>query len=374
MADPSSVTPIDARLLRLLHHRRAHLERGDPVGLPITHTSAYHLPGSPDAAYTYTRDGNPTWRAVETQISILEDAPSALFPSGMAAAAAILFTVLKPGDRLVLPSDGYFVVRALVQERLVPFGIEAIEWPTADAANAPIDGAKLVWLETPSNPGLDVCDIAEIARRTHAAGGLVAVDNTTMTPLLQSPLDLGADVVMVADTKAMSGHGDVLMGHVASRDQALMSEILRWRKLSGSIPGPAEAALVHRGIETLDVRLNRMCDTAELIAHRLDDHDRVKTVHFPGKLTGPIRAVAAAQMRRFGFLIGADLGTAKAADAFLSHCTAIFPATSFGSAHTSGERRARWGDDVPEGYVRLSIGCEPAEALWSAFNEALSEL
>ena len=261
---------IETRLLKLLHYRSAGLERGQSIGLPTTHTSAYALPGDPqDGDYFYTRDGNPTWSAVEAQLSILEDAPAVCFPSGMGAIAGVLYALVRPGDTVLLPSDGYYVVRAFVAEQLVPMGVKAIEWPTAEFANAPIEEANFVWLETPSNPGLDVCDLAAIAARAKDVGAITIADNTTMTPLLQTPLDLGVDVVASSDTKAMAGHGDVLFGHVASRRASIMGKVKRWRKLAGSIPGPAEAALVHRGLETVEVRLARMCETAGQLAEWL---------------------------------------------------------------------------------------------------------
>lgn len=365
---------IDDRLLKLLHHRASELKRGESVGLPITHTSTYYVPGAPEADYTYTRDGNPTWSAVENQLSILEDAPAVAFPSGMGAIAAVLYTQLRAGDRIVLPSDGYYVVRALVEEALLPMGVTATFWPTSDYANAPVDDAKLIWIETPSNPGLDVCDLDVIARRANAAGAITVADNTTLTPLLQSPLDLGVDVIASSDTKAMAGHGDVLFGHVASRNEQVIAGVKRWRKLAGSIPGPAETALVHRGLETADVRLARMCETAGLVAARLVEHPKVQAIRYPGLQNDPSYEIACRQMRRFGFLIGFTLADAQTADTFLEHCKAAFVATSFGSVHTSAERRARWGDNVPDGFIRLSVGCEPAEALWSEIERALKVL
>lgn len=363
---------MERRLLRLIHHRSHGLERGESIGLPVTQTSAFYLPGDPgNDTYSYTRDGNPTWDAVEAQLGILEDAPTIAFPSGMAAIAAVLYSILRPGDRLVLPSDGYYGVRAFAEGALAPMGVDAVTWPTADFINAPMEGARLVWLETPSNPGLDVCDIVAVAEKAHAAGALVGADNTTMTPLLQAPLDLGVDIVAASDTKAMSGHGDVLFGHVASRDERLMAAVRDWRKLSGAIPGPAEAALVHRGLETLDVRLERMCATAGLIAERLTGHPTVSGVRYPGLAGDPSHALGTKQMRRFGFLIGFELADAAAADEFLAACDGLVTATSFGSTHSSAERRGRWGDDVAAGFIRLSVGCEPAEALWAEIEKAL---
>lgn len=365
---------IEARKLALLHHRNAGLEKGAPVALPITATSTYYTPGSPQADYTYTREGNPTWSAVEDQLAILEGAPCAVFPSGMAAIAAILYTQLKPGDRLVMARDGYFAARALVDEFLVPLGVEVAYHPTAGFEEVDVSGARLVWIETPSNPGLDVCDIKAVAARAHAAGATLALDNTTATPLLQSPFALGVDIVAMADTKAMNGHGDVLFGHVASRQPGVIEAAKRWRKLSGNIPGAHEAALVHRGLETLDVRLERMCANAGVVAQKLSAHRAVSNVRYPGLATDPSYAIAARQMRGFGFLIGFELADEAMADAFLAACKAIVTATSFGSVHTSAERRARWGDAVAPGFIRLSVGCEPVDALWHEIEAGLESL
>lgn len=363
---------MEERLLRLLHHRSEHLKRSDPVGLPIHHTSTFYLPDDPqDGDYSYTREGNPTWTAVEAQLSILEAAHAIAFPSGLAAISAIMLTELRPGDKLVMPSDGYYGVRAFAAEALAPIGIEVVHWPTADFANAPVDGVKLVLIENPSNPGLDACDIAAVAEKAHAAGARVAVDNTTMTPLLQQPLDLGADFVAVSDTKAMSGHGDVLFGHVATRDPETAKRIARWRQISGAIPGPAEAALVHRGLETLDVRMQRMCANAMEIAERLKTHANVTDVRYPGLPSDPSHDIMARQARGFGFIIGFTLPDKSSAETFLNACTALTNATSFGSVHTSAERRARWGEPIPEGFIRLSVGCEPVEPLWADIERAL---
>ena len=366
-------TPIETRLLKLLHYRSAGLERGDSVGVPTVHTSAYVLPGDPqEGDYFYTRDGNPTWSAVETQLSILEDAPVVAFPSGMGAIAAVLYACVRPGQTLLVPSDGYYVVRAFAAEQLAPLGVNVVEWPTSDYTNAPIEQADFVWLETPSNPGLDVCDIAAIAKRAKAAGAITIADNTTLTPLLQAPLDLGVDVVASSDTKALAGHGDVLFGHVASRRASIIGKVKRWRKLAGSIPGPAEAVLVHRGLETLEVRLARMCETAGVLAQRLREQAGVQVVRYPGLEDDPSHALALKQMRGFGFLIAFELEGQATAETFLASCEGIVNATSFGSTHSSAERRARWGDDVAAGFIRLSIGLEPVEALWAEISRALA--
>lgn len=360
-----------SRAAALAHHRRAKLAKGDPVALPLTMASTFHLPGDPAGLRQYGRFNNPTWEATEAALGMLEDAPALAFPSGMGAISAAFFALLKAGDRILLPSDGYYTTRILADRFLKGFGIIAETRPTSAFLDGGFAGYRLVFVETPSNPGLDICDIAAVCAAVHAAGGLVVADNTTMTPYGQRPLDLGADIVVAADTKAPNGHSDVLFGHVASRDPAIMAAVAEWRKLSGGIPGPFEAWLVHRGLETLEVRFDRMCSSAETLATRLREHRAVKAVRFPGLADDPSHNLASAQMLRFGSLIGLTLESAESAERFIDGCALIQPATSFGSVHTSAERRARWGDAVAPGFVRLSVGCEPVEELWKAVEGAL---
>jgi cystathionine gamma-lyase len=359
------------RFAALLHHRAGKLKAGAAIAPEIVSSATYHTPDVEGLSHVYGRSGMPTWEVLEDQLGLLEDAPCVAFPSGMGAISAALIAGLQAGKRLVLPSDGYYVSRILASDILHPYGVEVVEVATRDFASADFTGASVVLIETPSNPGLDVCDIALIAARVHAAGGILVVDNTTMTPLLQRPLDLGADVVVAADTKAPAGHSDVLFGHVASRNAAYLDRVRSWRRLSGAVPGAFEAWLVHRGIETLEVRLERMCGSAGIIAERLAAHPRVKNLRYPGLATDPSHVIARRQMAGFGFLIGFDLADATTAEAFLTDCPYIVQATSFGSTHTSGERRIRWGDAVAPGFIRLSVGLEPVEPLWDAINSAL---
>lgn len=362
----------DARIARLLHHRKAGLGQGDPVVPPITASATFHLPTVQSGGLFYGRNGNPSWDAVEAQLAILEDAEAVSFPSGMAAIAAALFATLKAGDRLIIPSDGYYVTRVLSDGFLKPLGIDVQAIPTAAYATADFTGAAVVYLETPSNPGLDVVDIAAVAARARQAGARVIADNTTMTPLLQRPLDLGCDLVVAADTKAPAGHSDVLFGHVAGRDTALMARVRDWRRMAGAIPGPFEAFLTHRGIETLEVRLDRMCASAALIAARLAGHPAVRSLRYPGLAGDASHWAVGGQMANGGFLIGFELADAGIAEGFLSRCPLIEQTTSFGGTHTAAERRARWGDAVPEGFIRLSVGIEPVEVLWQAIDAALA--
>ncbi len=360
-----------ARFAALLHHRSHDLAPGDPLVAGIVSSATYHTPDVAGLSHVYGRSGMPTWEVLEAQLGVLEDAECVAFPSGMAAISAALFAGLGAGKRVIIPADGYYVTRLLADQVLAAYGVEVVEVATRDIALADMAGAAVVYIETPSNPGLDVCDIAAVCARAHAAGAIVIVDNTTMTPLLQRPLDLGADVVVAADTKAPAGHSDVLFGHVASRDAAFMQRVRDWRRLSGAVPGSFEAWLVHRGIETLEVRLSRMCASAMVVATRLAEHPGVANVRYPGLSQDPSHAVARRQMAGFGFLIGFELPGAMRAERFLTDCPLIAQATSFGSTHTSGERRIRWGDAVPGGFIRLSVGLEPVEPLWAAIAAAL---
>ena len=363
-----------SRMMAMLHGRAAGLAKGEPLAPPIVNAAKYALPGAPEHAFPYGRFDNPTWQVVEAAIGKLEDADTICFPSGMAAVTAAIMASVKPNAKVLLPSDGYYTVRVLMNEFFTQHGIETTEVTTVEMTEHPFEGYDLVWIETPSNPGLDVCDIAAIAERTHAAGGLVCVDNTTATPLLQPCLDMGADITVSSDTKALAGHSDVLFGHVSSRNGDLIERVRQWRKLSGSTPGPAEAYLAYRGLMTLELRLSRMCETAADLARLFERHASVQSVRYPGLPADPSHAIASRQMAQPGFLIGVTFADETIAERFITDCPAIFASTSFGGIQTSAERRARWGDAVPEAYVRLSVGCEPKGALIEAISQTLDSL
>lgn len=357
----------------LLHLRGNALERGDPVALPLVQSSMYHLPGTWQGERSYGRVDNPTWEHLEHVLSHLEQAPCLTFPSGMAAIAAALFATVRAGARLLIPSDGYYVTRRLSDRFLANLGVEVIERPTTAFSDGGFEGIDVVFLESPSNPGLDMVDLADIAAQVRAAGGITIADNTTLTPLGQRPLDLGVDVVVSSDTKSMGGHSDALMGHVATRDEKILEAVKEWRTFSGCIPGPQEAWLLHRGLETLEVRFDRMCSSAQVIAERLAAHPGVGLVRYPGLESDPSHALAVQQTQRFGFLISLTLESEEQAEAFINGCPLLRPATSFGGVHSSAERRARWGDEVAPGFVRLSVGCEPVEELWDALAGGLPQ-
>jgi cystathionine gamma-lyase len=263
--------------------------------------------------------------------------------------------LLRPGDVLVAPQDAYPGIRKLAAEPLEPAGIHVRLVPTDTAAVVEAArGAALVWVETPCNPELRSCDVAAVSDAAHAAGALLAVDNTLATPLGLAPLDLGADLAVLSATKLVSGHSDVLLGAVTARDPELAARLRVWRSQTGGIPGPFEAWLVHRSLATLGLRLERSSANALAIADIVRDHPRVKDVRHPGD-----DPIAVSQMRELGPLVGFTLESAEAAQRFLDACTLVAEATSFGGVESTAERRARWGTDaVPEGFIRFSAGCE----------------
>jgi cystathionine gamma-lyase len=338
----------------------------------------FHLPGEPTGPYTYGRDENPTWTHLERAIGELE-APgepveTVTFASGMAAISAVLFSQLKAGDTVVLPNDGYQAL-PLVRERLEAYGVEVRTAPTGDDAQLSVlDGAQLLWIETPSNPGLDVCDVRRLTEAAHAAGALVAVDNTLATPLGQRPLHLGADFSVASDTKGMTGHGDILLGHVTCRDPQLAAGVRRWRKVVGAIPGPMEAWLAHRSLATLQLRIERQCANALALAGALGGRDEVTGLRYPGLPSDPSYKIASQQMRRFGCVVSFVLPDRGHAERFLEGLRLVDDATSFGGVRSTAERRGRWGGDaVPEGFIRFSAGAEDAEDLVADVLRALDE-
>jgi cystathionine gamma-lyase len=332
--------------------------QGEPFLPGPVFAAPYHLAGAADAApFAYGRYANPTWEGLEAALGELEGGEVVSFASGMAAVAAVLVPALAPGDVLVAPADAYPGVRQVAERQLEPRGVEVRLVPTDEAAvRAALPGATLVWVETPSNPALDVLDVGALARDVHAAGARLAVDNTLATPLGQRPLELGADLSMASATKALSGHSDLLLGYVAARDGADAAALRSWRTLTGAVPGPFEAWLAHRSLATLAVRVERQAANAAAVAELLRGREEVTGVRWPG----------------VGCVVGFELDGAARAQAFLAAARLVAEATSFGGVHSSAERRARWGTDaVPEGFVRLSVGIEDAADLLADIGAAL---
>ena len=349
--------------------------QGEPFLPGPTFAGPYHLAGDADShRYGYQRYGNPTWTRYEAALSDLENGTAVVFPSGMTAVTATLLELLSPGDVLVAPSDAYPGVRDVAAAHLVPMGVDVRLVPTDEhAIREALDGATLVWVEVPSNPALDVLDLAALAADVHAAGALLAVDNTLATPLAQRPLDLGADISMSSATKALTGHSDLILGHAATRDPRHAEALEAWRSRNGTIPGPFEVWLAHRSLATLDVRLERQSSNALALAEFLSTDHRVTGVRYPGLPDHPGHEVAARQMGgRFGPVLGFELEDESMAQRFLAACELVAEATSFGGNHTTAERRARWGTDaVSEGFVRLSAGLEDSGDLIADIVRAL---
>ena len=342
-----------------------------------TFAAPYHAAGDPKTApFSYGRFSNPTWSLFEQALSELEGGPSIVFASGMAATNAVFGVTLRAGDILVMPSDSYYTSRLVAQGYLTEMGIKVRLAPTAGNAQLEhLAGAKLLWLETPANPTLEVCDIAAMVQAAHAQGVLVAVDNTTATALGQRPLALGADFSVASDTKALTGHSDLILGHVASQDNAWAERIHTWRTQQGAIPGPMEVWLAHRSIGTLALRLERQCFNALKLAKFLASHPQVQSVRYPGLPDDPAHEIASRQMQWYGPVVSFVLKGKAEAEQFLHNSKLIIEATSFGGIQTSAERRARWsGDEIPEGFIRLSVGCEDIQDLLEDFSQALATL
>jgi cystathionine gamma-lyase len=367
---------------RIIRSTLSRTVAGEPLHPGPVFSAPYHTPGDPtDTPYTYARSHNPTWTHLEKAIAQMESGPgyranALVFASGMAACTAVFGAILRPGDVVVLPSNAYYAARVLAQEYFSKMGVTVRLAPTANNAQAEhLEGAKLLWLESPSNPTMEICDIAALSEAAHKAGALVAVDNTTPTPLGQLPLALGADFSIGSDTKALTGHSDLLVGHVATRDRELLSKIDQWRTLTGAILGPMEAWLALRSIATLPLRLERSCENAQHIAEFLTTRPEVTSVLYPGLPTHPGHAIARKQMRYFGPVLSFILRDKATAETFLAKSKLLTEATSFGGITTTAERRARWGGDaIPDGFIRLSAGCEAIEDLIEDIGQALDTI
>jgi cystathionine gamma-lyase len=337
-------------------------------------SSTYTAPGDPSQhALIYGRFHNPTWTVWEDALGVLEGGQAIAFASGMAAVAAVFGVSLRRGDIVVLPADSYYAIRTVASTWLDSIGVQVRLAPTrGNAQAAAIEGARLLWIESPTNPMLDVCDIRGLVDAARARGTLVAVDNTTATAYLQQPLALGATFVLASDTKGLTGHSDLILGHVATTDRQLAEALRSWRTHHGAIPGPMEVWLAHRSLPTLPVRISRQCSTAQQLAGLLASRSDIIAVHYPGLPDHPGHAVARRQMQAFGTVVSFDLGARTRAEAFLGALTLVREATSFGGVHSIAERRARWGGDaVSEGFIRFSVGCEAAEDILADVTNAL---
>jgi cystathionine gamma-synthase len=364
---------VETRLATL--GRGAH-EPGQPLNVPIVPASNFRAASHGQAGREYSRDdGTPGWDALEELVGDLEGGAAVCFSSGMAAIAAVL-ELLPVGARVVVPRDSYTGLRALLADGAAAGGrwrLRTVDMTDADELTAAVADADLVWLETPSNPLLEVVDIAAVAAAARAAGALVAVDNTFATPLLQNPLALGADVVVHSATKSIGGHSDLLLGVVVCGRAEDRARVARRREVAGATPGALEAYLALRGARTLAVRLRQAQESARELAGRLAAHPAVGRVRYPGLPGDPHHDLAARQMRGSGTVLSFEVADAGAADAICAHVRVIASATSLGGVESTIERRAELPgqEHVPAALLRLSVGVEHVEDLWADLTAAL---
>jgi cystathionine gamma-synthase len=368
---------------RLIH---AGTERvpGRPATPPLAPASIYVSQGTPHPGRGYGRDGNPGWEALEQALGGLEDAEAVVFASGQAASMALMLALTPGRERIVLPEDGYYGGRVLA-DRLRPHSTRPVPVDLRDLASVEREltaAPSVLWAETPTNPLLRVADLSRLGALAAAAGAPMIVDNTVATGLLQRPLEAGATASLYSLTKAISGHSDVILGAVVSRDAGLVAELKAWRSSGGGIPGPFEAWLALRGLKTLPLRIARQSASALAIAEHLAGHPRVTAVHYPG-VDGPGAGTTTSKLAwrqmpdGFGPLLSFEVTPdgADAADKVVAVSRLILPATSFGGVESTWERRARWpAETAPAGLIRLSVGVEPAADLITDIDDALEVL
>ena len=347
---------------------------------PIYQTSTYvqAAPGQ-HKGYEYARSQNPTRKALEDALAIIENGKYGLaFSSGVAATDAVI-KLLSPGDEVIAANDMYGGTYRLFTKVFAKFGIKFIYIDTSKVSNVEAvisDHTKLIWIETPTNPLMNISDISSIALVAKKAGALLCVDNTFASPYLQNPLNDGADIVMHSATKYLGGHSDVIQGALIVNDISLRDQLHFIQKSCGAVPGPMDCFLVLRGIKTLHVRMQRHCENGAAIAHYLRSHPKVEKVYWPGFEDNIGYPIAKKQMRDFGGMISFTLKdeSIEAANKVLSSTKLFSLAESLGGVeslinhpasmtHASIPREERIKNGLADGLIRLSVGIEDAEDL-----------
>ena len=342
------------------------------VNVPIDLNSTYLAPGPTG----YGRYGNTSWSALESAIEALECGSTLVFSSGVAAISALL-SILPRGAVITASQNGYSGTMVLLRQAEASGAAEVryVDVSNTEQVLAALPGSTLLWLESPTNPALEVADMPSLIAAAKSQNIGVAVDNTFATPLVQQPLLMGADVVVHSLTKYISGHSDVILGSISTKDQALYQRLEDVRKINGAIPGPFEVWLALRGVRTLGVRMERAQKNALEIATRLSLHPAVDRVRYPGLPTDPHHEIAKSFMKGFGAIISFDhAGGAEAADRACAASRLVAHATSLGGVESLWERRHRWSTEsptIPTNLIRLSVGIEDLEDLWSDINSAL---
>jgi cystathionine gamma-synthase len=355
---------------------------------PIYATSTYKQDGVGGlrGGYEYSRSANPTRTALEGALAALEEGERGFaFASGLAAEDAIIRALTKPGDHAVIPDDAYGGTFRLFDKVAKVWGLEhsPAEVSDMDVVRAAIrpGTTRLVWIETPTNPMLTIGDIETLAQVAHEAGALLVVDNTFASPYLQQPLTLGADVVVHSTTKYVGGHSDVIGGAVVVRDLDIAEAITFHQNAMGGIPGPFDCFLVHRGLKTLGVRMDRHCDNAEKVVEFLSGHPKVAEVIYPGLSQHPGHEVAARQMKRFGGIVSfRHAGGEQAALDTCGRAEVFTLGESLGGVESLIEHPGRMTHmsvagtelEVPADLIRLSVGIETADDLIADLDHALS--
>lgn len=346
---------------------------GGPLNVPITPASALQAGGESG----YARGGHSPWAALEEVIGALEGGRALAFSSGMAAATAAI-SLFPVGAVIVAPTVAYMDVRRALL-RLQEAGraeVRFIDITDTDATIAACKGADALWVESPTNPLLGIADLPRLCAAARERRMLCVVDNTFATPLLQRPLDLGADLVVHSATKAMGGHSDLLLGAVIAADETHFAALREARELGGATPGALESYLCLRGLRTLPLRLERAQYNAGVLAERLSNHPEVSEVRYPGLRSHPQHQRSRDTLAGPGFMLTFRVrGGAARADALVDAVTVLTHATSLGGVETTLERRARYPAErtvVPDDLLRVSVGCEHIEDLWSDLQQALT--
>jgi cystathionine beta-lyase/cystathionine gamma-synthase len=353
------------------------------ITVPIYATSTYvQEEVGKNKGYEYSRSGNPTRSALQACLASLEGAEHGIaFASGLGATTTLMH-LINPGERVVLIADVYGGVFRLTSQVYEPKGYLFEYVPADEFANLGEhldERTRMVWIETPSNPLLNVVDIRAAAEATHAAGAILAVDNTFASPYLQSPLELGADVVVHSTTKYLGGHSDVIGGFVATNDPTIAERLFFLQKSLGAVPGPFDAWLVLRGVKTLAVRMRQHCENARAVAAFLEQHDAVERVYYPGLPSHPGHEIARKQMRDFGGMVSFLADSEKDALALVARTKIWKLAESLGGVESMIEVPARMTHAStadapfapPKNLVRLSVGIESVDDLVADLQQAL---
>jgi cystathionine gamma-synthase len=340
---------------------------------PIALNSTFHEGGP----IGYGRYGNETWSALEEAISVLEGGKTLLFSSGMAAISAV-FSLLPEGAVIVAANNGYQGTTTLLKKlhESEKLKVRFVNLANTDECIAAIPGAQMLYLESPINPLLEVVDLPKIIAAGKAAGCGVAVDNTLATPLLQNPLALGADISIHSVTKYLSGHSDLILGSLSTKDQALYGRLEQSRRYGGAIAGPFEAWIALRGLRTFALRMQRSQENAMELATRLSKDSRISKVRYPGLATDSYHSLAKSFMKGFGAMISFDVNASvEQIDLMCNSSKLITNATSLGGVESIWERRRRWATEsatVPETLIRFSVGIENVEDLWADIQQSLT--